>query len=76
MLEQWLGKKNATKRHMLSLLGHLQHASKVVRSGHTFTATMYATATKVKKYAFYTRLNRQFRSDLAWWYTLYVIGMA
>ena len=30
---------------------------------------MYATAAKLKKLHFYTRLNRQFRSDLAWWYT-------
>ena len=66
MLEQWLGKKNATKQQ---ILGHLQHTSKVVRSGCTFTARMYATAAKVKKMHFYTRLNRQFRSDLAWWYT-------
>ena len=69
MLSQWLGKKKATKRKILSLLGHLQHASKVVRCGHIFTARMYATAAKLKKLHFYTRLNRQFRSDLAWWYT-------
>ena len=48
MLEQWLGKKNATKWKILSLLGHLQHASKVVRCGRTFTSRMYATAAKVK----------------------------
>ena len=69
MLSQWLGKKKATKRKILSLLGHLQHASKVVRCGRTFTARMYVTAAKLKKLHFYTRLNRQFRSDLAWWYT-------
>ena len=28
---------------------------------------MYATAAKVKRLSFYTRLNRGFRSDLQWW---------
>lgn len=69
LLVQWLGKKKATKRKILSLLGHLQHASKVVRCGRTFTARMYATAAKLKKLHYYTRLNRQFRSDLVWWHT-------
>jgi len=68
-LEKWLTKKSATKRMILSLLGQLQHATKVVRCGRTFTARMYATAAKVKKLHYYTRLNRQFRSDLAWWHT-------
>ena len=35
MLEQWLGKKNATGQKILALLGHLQHASRVVRFGRT-----------------------------------------
>ena len=54
---------------ILSLIGQLQHATKVVRCGHTFTARMYATAAKLKKLHYNTRLNRQFCSDLAWWYT-------
>ena len=37
-LSTWLGKKKATKREILSLVGSLQHASKVVQPGHTFTA--------------------------------------
>ena len=37
-LTTWLGKRKATKREILSLVGSLQLASKVVRPGHTFTA--------------------------------------
>ena len=29
-LTTWMGKKNSTKRHVLSLVGQLQHASKVI----------------------------------------------
>ena len=41
----------------------------MVRCGRTFTARMYATAAKLKKLHYYTRLNRQFCSDMAWWHT-------
>ena len=68
-LSTWLEKKKATKREILSLVGLLQHATKVVRCRRTFVGRMYATAAKVKKLHFFTRLNREFRSDLTWWYT-------
>ena len=63
----WLQKKKATKREILSLVGLLQHATKVVKSGRTFVSRMYATAAKLKRLSFHTRLNRGFRSDLQWW---------
>ena len=71
-LRQWLTKKNATKQKILSLVGQLQHATKVVRCGCTFTARMYGIAAELKKLHYYTRLNRQFHSDLALWYTFFV----
>ena len=68
-IDQWLPKKNATKRDILSLVGLLQHATKVVRCGKTFVSCMYSTAAKISKLDFYTRLNKEFRSDLWWWHT-------
>jgi len=44
VLTKWLRKKTTTKREILSLVGLLQHATKVVRCGRTFVARMYATA--------------------------------
>ena len=44
----WLRTKNATKRDILSLVGLLLHATKVVKPGRTFVTLMYAAATKVK----------------------------
>ena len=68
-LSTWLGKKKATKREILSLVGSLQHASKIVQPGRTFTARMYSTAAKVKELQHFTRLNKDYRSDLHWWHT-------
>ena len=67
-VRSWLRKKKATKREILSLVGLLQHATKVVKPGRTFVARMYATAAKVKRLSFYTRLTKSFRSDLQWWH--------
>ena len=68
-LETWLKKRKATKREILSLVGLLQHATKVVRPGRTLVARMYVTAAKLQKMHFLTRLNKVFRSDLMWWHT-------
>lgn len=65
---RWLPKRTATKREILSLVGLLQHATKVIRCGRTFVGRMYQAATKVKQLSFYTRLTKEFRSDLYWWH--------
>ena len=68
-LASWLQKESATKREILSLVGLLQHATKVVRSGRTFVARMYQSAAKLEKLKYFTRLTQSFRSDLYWWHT-------
>ena len=65
----WLAKKKATKHEILSLVGQLQHATKVVLQGRIFVARMYSAAAKVPQLDFYTRLNLAFHSDLWWWHT-------
>ena len=67
LVSLWMLKKMATKREILSLIGVLQHATKVVQPGRTFLSRMYATAAKLRELHFYTRLNKEFRSDLCWW---------
>ena len=57
LVTEWLDKSKATKRDILSLVGHLQHATKVIRQGGTCVSHLYITAAKVKKLNFYTRLN-------------------
>ena len=62
-----LDKKKATKRRILSLVGQLQHATKVVKHGRTFVARLYSTAAKVRELDFYTRLNMDFRPAALEW---------
>jgi len=66
---EWVDRTDAKKREILSLVGSLQHATKVVRCGRAFVSRMYATAAKLRELHFHTRLNMEFRSDLCWWHT-------
>ena len=63
---QWVTYKKVTKRAILSLVGSLQHATKVVHCGRAFLFRMYAAAAKLREMHYFIRLDVQFRSDL-WW---------
>ena len=64
----WLSRKKATKREILSLVGLLQHATKVVTPGRTFISRMYSAAARLKRLSHFTRLTKDFHSDLRWWH--------
>ena len=66
-VREWISKKKATKREILSSVGLLQHAAKVVHPGCTFIRRMYSVAARVPELDYYTCLNKEFRSDLSWW---------
>ena len=66
-LELWRGKKRATKREILSLIGKLIFVSRVVRSGRTFVRHMINLAKKVKHLHHNIKLNRAFQADIMWW---------
>ena len=68
-VKTWLTKRKATKRQILSLVGILKHATKVVRPGRTFLSRMYSAAAKLKKLSHHKKLSAAFRSDLRWWHT-------
>ena len=68
-LSSWIGKKKATRRQILSLVGLLQHATKVVKYGRSFVARMYVKASTVRELDYFVRLDTGFRSDLLWWHT-------
>ena len=63
----WLTREKAAKGEILSLVGLLHHAYKFVRPGRLFVSQMYITTAKLKQLSHYTRLNKDFRSDLYWW---------
>ena len=72
LIRQWQHKKSCTKRELLSVIGQLHHACKVVRPGRTFLRRMIDLSTRAKEMHHHLRLNAAFRSDLQWWATFLV----
>ena len=66
----WRGRKCCTKRELLSLIGSLQHAATVIRPGRSFVRRMIDLSCSRKHVEARIRLNREFRSDLEWWFHL------
>ena len=68
-LVEWLPKLSATKRELLSLIGHLSFAAKVVPPGRTFLRRMIDLSTSQKRLDATITLTHSFRKDLHWWHS-------
>ena len=66
LIQSWAQRRSCEKRELCSLIGKLQHASKVVRPGRTFLRRMFEQLAVAKKMHHHVWLNQAFRSDLAW----------
>ena len=67
LMEQWKYGQASTKRQLLSLIGKLAHAAKIVKPGRTFLRRMLDVAHSVKDLNHHVQLKSDFKSDLAWW---------
>ena len=72
LIQQWQHKKSCTKRKLLSVIGQLHYACKVVRPGRTFLRRMIDLSTQAREMHHHLLLNAAFRSDLQWWATFLV----
>ena len=68
-IREWSQRKSCTKQQLLSLIGHLQHACKVVRPGRTFLRRMIELSSVAKELHHHIRLTASYQSDLQWWAT-------
>ena len=64
---EWTRKRAARKREILSLIGQLAHACKVVAPGRTFLRRLIDLSCKPKLLDHWVRLNEDARSDIRWW---------
>ena len=71
LLREWSDRKSCSRRDLESLVGLLNHAYKVVRSGHSLLRRLINLLHTVPMHPHRPhpiRLNREFRADLAWWH--------
>ena len=67
MLAFWQGRKKCTKRELLSLIGSLSFAAKVVKPGRMFLRRLIDLSTSVSSLNHHITLNSEGRADIAWW---------
>ena len=67
LIQTWLGKKKCTKRELLSLIGKLSFASKVIPSGRLFLRRLIDLSTTVEKLSHHISMSREAREDIKWW---------
>ena len=68
MLHKFESKQRISKRALLSLLGHLNFASRVMRQGRSFMSYLLALAASVKELHHHVKLNAECRQDMAMWH--------
>ncbi len=66
-LVAWQERRICTKRELLSIIGRLAFASRVVRAGRTFLRRLISLSKTVKCLHFNVKLNKSARADFAWW---------
>lgn len=71
VLAEWLSKSSVTKRELLSLIGHLSFAAKVVPPGRTFLRRMIDLSTTQQRLDATITLTHSFRKDLHWWHRFF-----
>ena len=69
LLQSFKVSKKITKRELLSLIGKLAFASKIVPSGRTFLRRLIDLSTSVTKLSHRITLNNDAREDIKWWLT-------
>ena len=67
LLKDWSQKRWCKRKELESLIGHLQHACKVVPQGRSFLRRMINLLCAFRRDDHPIRLNQEFVYDLAWW---------
>ena len=67
LLRSWESKKKCTKRELLSLIGSLSFAAKVVKPGRIFLRRLIDLSTSVSKLSHHIYLDANARADISWW---------
>ena len=68
ILQSFLDVKSCTKRQILSLLGHLQFACRVIHPGRSFVSYLISLSTSVHELHHHVKLTEECRLDIDMWF--------
>ena len=67
LLSEWYDRKKCTKMELLSLIGKLSFAAKLVQPGRIFLRRLIDLNTTVRELHHHISINREARRDIEWW---------
>lgn len=67
LLQSFSTRRSCTKRELLSLLGHLNFACRVVQPGRSFISYLISLSTTVRRLHHHVTFTAECRSDIAMW---------
>ena len=67
LLKLWSRRRSCTKLELLSLIGKLSFAAKVVKPGRMFLRRLINLSTSVKSLHHHIYINKQSKADIDWW---------
>ena len=67
LVNDFLSRSSVTKRRLLSLIGKLAFASRVVKTGRAFLGRLIQATKSTKFLHFSVKLTREVKADLIWW---------
>ena len=70
LVSSWKTKKKCTKRDLLSIIGKLSFACKVIKPGRMFLRRLIDLSTSVSSLHHFIHLNSEARADFNWWFEL------
>ena len=68
LISSWRSRRWCSRQQLESLIGHLQHAAKVVWPGHAFLCCMIDLLCCFRRRNHPIRLNAEFHLDVLWWH--------
>ncbi len=69
IISSWLARRKTSKRKLLSIIGKLVFAARVVPAGRLFLRRLIDLASRARKLHHRIRLTREARADLEWWHS-------
>ena len=67
-LQYWYRRNSCTKLELLSIIGKLSFAAKVVKPGRLFLRRLINLSTTVDKLHHHIHLNKEAKLDIKWWF--------
>ena len=68
LLRDFLNKRKCSKKDLLSLIGKLSFATKIIRPGRIFLRRLIDLSTKARKLHHRLDINTEARADIKWWH--------